>query len=598
VSDFPRVRSMAIRLGVVAALLGLLGACGVPGQTKVVVDGQGKASGVLSNGGSEELRPPGPGGAATPEVFVDRYLQAAAGDWDGAQARVKEFLAPDATKDWQNNPRQIVVVRLTDGKPDISLSADEVRAVTLHVQQLGVLTSQGLIEQPTSQTQTYQFQVGTIRASGGRLAILDPPPVMLLTDTALKNWYDERPIYFWDTARQNLVPDLRYMPRAVESSARPSMVLGWLLGGAVNWLRPSVQQLPEGTDKRGNPFTDAGRLVVNLSAAVENQNLDQLVTQLQWSLRPDYTGDLVLQVEGQTKRIATDKNNFLDRNPAYRLAKLLPQELYCVANGIVRRAPFGVEQVPATVGPLTAEVNKDVQSAAISREHDRVALVRAEAGNWSRLWVGPLGNQFIRTSLRARVMSRPAWAENESVGYVAADGLVRQFSVDSEKFVTVPIGNMANNVTALAVSPDGERLAVIADGKLYLVALGRDGDISSVGSARPVPTPLTNLTSVAWLGQTALVMTGLSGNRAALAKTTMDGAVERDTVQQVAASNVTQVVALPEDPLTSTGSQILIQADGRAYWVFSDTIEELAGSTLAGAAPNKPPVPTAPFFLD
>jgi hypothetical protein len=175
---------------------------------------------------------------------------------------------------------------------------------------------------------------------------------------------------------------------------------------------------------------------------------------------------------------------------------------------------------------------------------------------------------------------------------------VRQFSVDSEKFVTVPIGNMANNVTALAVSADGERLAVIADGKLYLVALGRDGDVSSVGSARPVPTALTNLTSVAWLGQTALVMTGLSGNRAALAKTTMDGAVERDTVQQVAASNVTQVVALPEDPLTSTGSQILIQADGRAYWVFSDTIEELAGSTLAGAAPNKPPVPTAPFFLD
>jgi hypothetical protein len=67
----------------------------------------------------------------------------------------------------------------------------------------------------------------------------------------------------------------------------------------------------------------------------------------------------------------------------------------------------------------------------------------------------------------------------------------------------------------------------------------------------------------------------------------------------VAASNVTQVVALPEDPLTSTGSQILIQADGRAYWVFSDTIEELAGQTLSGVAPNKtPPVPTAPFFLD
>jgi hypothetical protein len=592
-------RSLATRVGVVTALLGLVAACGVPSHTNVVVDGPGKASGVLTGGDSEQLRPPGADEIVTPEVFVDNYLQAAAGDWDGAEARVKKFLAPDAAKNWQNNPPQITVIRLIDGKPDISLSTNEVRTVTLHVQQLGVLTSQGLIEPPASQTQTYQFGVGPLKSSPGRLEILDPPPVMLLTDTALKQWYDERPIYFWDTERQDLVPDLRYMPRAVESSARPSMVLSWLLAGPADWLRPSVQELPQGTDKRGNPFTDAGRLVVNLSAAAENQSLDQLVTQLQWSLRLDYAGDLVLQIEGQTKRVATDSDDFLDRNPAYRLAKL-PQELYCVANGIVRRAPIGGDPVPTVVGPLTAEVNKDVQSAAISRDHDRAALVRSEAGGWSRLWVGPLGNQFIRTELRARVMSRPVWAENESYGYVAADGMVRRFSLESDQFVTVPIGDLPNKVTALAVSPDGERLAAIADGRLYLVALGRASDISTVGNARLIPSPLNDLTSVAWVGQTALVMTGLAGNRAALAKTTMDGAVGRDTetVQPVAASKVTQVVALPEDPLTMTGSQILIQADGRAYSVFSDTIEELAGESLAGATANKVPVPTAPFFLD
>ena len=54
------------------------------------------------------------------------------------------------------------------------------------------------------------------------LFVTSAPPVLLLRDTALGAspgtapiYYDQRTIYFWNTERTALVPDIRYMSKSV-----------------------------------------------------------------------------------------------------------------------------------------------------------------------------------------------------------------------------------------------------------------------------------------------------------------------------------------------------------------------------------------------
>jgi hypothetical protein len=587
------------RRGLFAGLTGLVAlavtlaaaSCGVPGRTSVVVDGAARDDPIQGSFGGQGL-PPGPDGTGNNvEEFVKRFLQAPAGGWEGAADRVKQFLSPEAQASWQA-PREITVVRLVTGKPEIKPLPDS--QVVLNVQQVGVLTNRGTLEPPTSPATQYTFSVGGTTAPRGGLAVVNPPPgVMLLTDTGLKDWYEQRSIYFWDTAQRNLIPDLRYLPLAVGEAARPRLLIDWLIGGPAGWLRPSVLELPEGTEQLANPYQDNGQLIVNLNNAASGQSLDQLLAQLCWSLRADFTGHLVLKVESIKQREGSTADN-LDRNPAYRLSSQ-GAEQFAVVGGVVRRVQNQQAPVPAGIPQVEAAVNKDVRFAALSTAF--AALVRRDGGQL-RLWVGP--NQQRRTApteLRARAMSRPVLAEGQAVGYVAAGGKLYQFSAETATVVQVNVSELAGGVTSVALAPDGRRLAVVAGGRPYLVALSGDGG-GSAGVARPVPSPLGGLSGISWLNETSLAMTGTNRSKASLVRVTLDGAVMTTAPQEVTAAAVTELVSFPEDPVTGIGGRIMIEADSGTYEVYSSTIDYLPPEKLAGQPPPKGQVLTAPFFLE
>jgi hypothetical protein len=565
--------------------------CGVPGRTDVVVDGKAGKGLVQDSYGGEELLPPGPAGTGV-EEFVKRFLEAPAGDWEGAAGRVKQFLMPQLQTSWQA-PKEITVVRLLGGNPEIKQGATS--EVVLRVQHIGVLTNRGTLEQPPATPQTgtgtYRFKVRATTASRGGLAVENPPPgVMLLTDTGLKRWYEQRTIYFWDAGQRNLVPDLRYLPKAVDDAARPNLLIDWLIGGPANWLKPSVQDLPDGTKKLANAYKDNdGRLIVNLSDAATRQ-VDQLLAQLCWSLRSDFTGDLVLQIESRNRREGST-SDYLDRNPVYRLSNR-GEELFAVANGVVRRVRTDAVQAPDDVPLVTSAVNKNVRYAAISDEYAALAL---QEGGQLRLWVGPdQRGEFVATGLRARAMSRPVLASGQDAGYVAADGKLYQFSADPAEFSEVTVSGLPGGVTSVALAPDGSRLAVVASGQPYLVALNGDGG----GMARAVPSPLVSLTAISWVNETTLAMVGSNRTALALVNVSLDGAV-LTAQQELTASPVTGLVSFPVNPLTGSGGQTMIEADNRAYYVYSSTVLDLAPEKLAGTPPPaKGVVPTAPFFLE
>jgi len=578
--------SCSPRLAALAALLVALAAagCGVPGRTDVVVDGKGQEADVPGSSGAEAL-PLGPDGVGNnvPE-FVKRFLEAPAGDWDGAAARVKRFLSPEQQASWQA-PREITVIRLRDGKPDIKPTSPY--EVVLDVLPIGLLTSRGTLEPPRVQSfTTYRFTVGQV---DGNLAVLTPPPgVMLLTDAALHQWYEQRPIYFWDTGRTSLVPDLRYLPRAVEKGARPKLLIDWLIGGPADWLQAGVLGLPDGSKQLRNAYTDKGRLIVNLSDAATGQgrDLDQLLAQLCWTLRDDFTGNVELQIEFQ-KRAEGSSSDYLDRNPVYRLADRGP-ELFAVAGGAVRRVQFGAVKVPDEVPHIEPAVNKNVRYAALANGY--AALVRTE-GDALRLWVGP---EFVATSLVVKTMSRPVLVDGQNAGYVAADGKLYRFTRGNSKVTEVAVAGLSGGVTSIALAPDGRRLAVVAGGRPYVVGLGGDGD-APAGAARPVPAPLSDLTAITWLSETNLAMAGRRSGKVALARVSMDGAVINNQ-QDLNTSPVIQLVSFLENPVNGIGGSIMLEADNQAYEVYSSLVDPIPPQRLAG-----PPVktaPVAPFFLE
>jgi hypothetical protein len=584
-----------VRYRRIVALLAALGvglaaaACGMPSRTDVVVDGEGITD-LEQNGSGAEGPPPGPEGAGTVEEFVRRYLEAPAGDWDGAAARVRRFLSPQAQGSWQE-PSQITVIRLIGGKPEIKPASTS--KVVLNVQQIGVLTNRGTLDPPTTSATSYTFDVGPTGAPGGDLAVVNPPPgVMLLTDTALARWYDRRTIYFWDSGQHTLVPDLRYVPRTLEDAARPNLLIDWLVtDGPSAWLSSSVQKLPDGTKQLGRAYKDSnGRLVVNLNNAATSQNLDQLLAQLCLSLRADFSGDVVLQIESVKQREGTT-SDFFDRDAAYRVSSR-GEEQFAVAGGVVRWVDNGAAP-PSPEAPLPAEVNKNVQYAAIT---DSFAAVVRHDQDRLRLWVGPnQAGRFIRTDLRTSAMSRPVLAERQKTGYVAAGGKLYQFTPDSAKSTEVNVAQLSAPVTSVALAPDGRRLAVVAGGQPYLVALSGDGG----GEARPLPSPplLGSVTAVSWVNETSLVMAGPNRAGVALVTVTLDGAVITAQHDEPGISKVTQVVAFPEDPRYGSGGRVMIEADNRTYEVYSSTVVELTPDRLVGQ-PTKGVVPTAPFFKE
>ena len=91
-------RAMA---GVTVAVL-LLSGCGIPDNSDVTVVGPGPSTGTSSGGSGLRSRIARDATNDRTE-FVNNYLSAAAGDYDSAVERVKQFMAP-AARDGFNPP--------------------------------------------------------------------------------------------------------------------------------------------------------------------------------------------------------------------------------------------------------------------------------------------------------------------------------------------------------------------------------------------------------------------------------------------------------------------------------------------------------------
>lgn len=581
-----------VGVGLAMILIAASAGCGISASPHPAKMGEGLVAGA-NQGGATEIEPRSPGAASRPEELVELYFDAATGGGDAGAERVRTFLTPKARSAWA--PGQVVTVVRIRG-----INLDEVgggtATVSVRYQRVGVLDD-GAIE-PSNDQDTFTTVTFTLESLGGlnQWRITNPPQGMLLRDTALTTWYLAKPIYFWDTAGQSLVPDLRYLPLTKPVDQRPDQLVDWLLAGPSGWLSPAVaRSVPAGTVKLGNVVTTRNNVVVvNLSARAgsDTKGLQHLVDQVRWSLRAVTQSPVELQIEGQKKDVDGSSEQYLAANPSYVMENTTPQQ-FGVVKGKVVALP--VTSAAATQPVLKASVNSNVLVAAINNRNDRAAYVRAGHNTRTLALVRTNGDSDSGQVRKVEVsldgsgpVSRPAWIPGTDQLLIAVNGELRTVTLGGQRSTITPAA--LRGVTSIAVAPDGRRVALVANGEAYVGALVVEGNTISVGPQLRAITPPGNLTAAAisWTSGFEVLVVGAEGDKPVMWQATADGAyVEKRTLGSPGYV-LTDVAAFPDGLMgAGKGAEVIVQASGRgAYFVFGQSLVQVSGGVTAPFYPN------------
>lgn len=587
------------------ALTGALAAgCGVPSHTDVeVVGAESRDAGAEPATSGEPRVPPGPDEANSPEQLVDYFLQAAAGDPGNAAEELRPFIYSDEQASWQPDP-EVVVVRM-NRDPRLTPVGGGGTRVLLDLRPLGTL-SNGVVE-PTArlENRTFEFEVAIdpaafsdqvgVDVEGLQYRIVDPPETILLDERALAvgSYLRATSLYFWDSDRDVLVPDLRWMPTALPPAQQVQAKLEWLIKGPASWLE-SLASVPGDLELEGNPVWRGDRLDVTFTAAgtVDPQRLD---SQLWWTLRNELPrgGSMWVTVNGEQRQVVADGRV----RQAIRHSE--PRSFVLLDRVVVPYVPPGEVVLPE------GAVAPDAEALAMTGEGDDVALaqVHPDQDGLLRLTVSTMDGAVATDVRPAGTMSRPVWLRQPGrTGLVAADGRLYRFTADDSATYPVPVPNLTGQITAIAVAPDGRRLALVADGDLYTTSLVRRGDGSvSVNPPRRLPTTATDLSGVAFIQENSLAIIGQDGGESLLYEVTLDGAFEQELPggRLGVPQTVSNMVGYPGDPYSTTPrGWVMYEADGRAYRYdrqrFPIQAQELDIELPADSAIE----PRAPFFAE
>jgi hypothetical protein len=260
-------RAAALARGVVAAgaVLVLAACAGIPREGPVV---PGRPAGKDPSEGMYQLIQDGPQRGATPEQSVTGFLRAATGFRDDHRV-ARSFLAPSRRLAWrpdssvavypgQNPPPTPVLVDQTGTPATPSaqsgpLAADPGRdrdlagraTVRVTVPVVATIDDDGRYS-PAPPGTRREVTYGLVRVDG-EWRIDEVPDGILISTTDFRVTFQNYPVYFADSGRRFLVPDIHWFP-GINSAAVPTALVRALLAGPAPWLAPAVTTgVPVGT---------------------------------------------------------------------------------------------------------------------------------------------------------------------------------------------------------------------------------------------------------------------------------------------------------------------------------------------------------------
>ncbi|WP_433408107.1 LpqB family beta-propeller domain-containing protein [Saccharomonospora azurea] len=418
----------------------------------------------------------------------------------------------------------------------------------------------------------YRTPVRVRKQADGEWRIVDPPDGIVITETDFDTAYQQVPVYFFAPDSTALVSDLRYVV-ARPQSGLPARVVDLLLSGPSDGLAEAVRN-PIGdaaTLDSNVTLSNDGALVVPLTGlgdeAVHERELmaAQVVRSLQHvtTSRVKLLSDGTPLVPGHTEWRPSDL-------PAYDTLSSPNAELpgLMTVNGRIRSLGSGAPiDGPAGTGALK------VISAAQAINGHQLAVVVSD-GDGVRLQVGDYGAIGQEVDLSGAQMTRPTWRppggtdEKSTEVWTVVDGKqVTRVQQDANgQWVTQAVNAAelaeAGRITALRLSRDGARAALVIEGRLVVAAVVRNASGATLRAPRVLQEDrLTSVVDVDWIDHDTLVV-ATSSDRVPVAKVSVDGF----QLDQYNTSNLTP----PMRSITAAPGRPIVVADKTGLWTAGE----------------------------
>lgn len=467
-----RGRSLAAML--CGVLLLAAGCSGVPGSS-AAVDVTQIAEQIAP------LAPAAPTPGQQPDQIVRGFIAASARpDLDTASgssfAAARQYLAPGVKASWQ--PTELPVVILRDGyRTDVTRADPGV--VTLSGVRSGHLDTDRAYQPAADDPYTRALTVVQV---DGQWRISDPPPELLVTRSEFGTAFRQRVLYFLDRSGTVVVPDVRHVVIGQTPANRANRLITMLFRGPNSRLTDAVSSsFTARSALRSNPSTDSeGVLQVDLTGVDVStpQARRALAAQLVWTLSPT-SPRIAITLDGEPLDPA---------QPVYTINTVTafdPDRL--AGTGQVASDPFYVRTDGAVIGlldgtpvpgPLGAG-SVQVRSAAQSSATGAIAAVAADPGGGQDLLMTlPPASNRADPVLKADTLTAPSFTRAGDEAWVVQNGatkpeVYRVSSSANPSRQRVGSAQLAGKgpVTALALSPDGVRVAIVAGQRLYLGVL-------------------------------------------------------------------------------------------------------------------------------
>lgn len=610
---FPRRRTP--RRARIVALVGLAvtltvagGCSGVPG-TGPAVD----VSQVV--GPKDAVSPEAPQPGLPPDQVVREFIghstdtsqdsQGGSTQPVGRFQAARQYLSSTVGQSWQKSVNTAVVV-LADQYRVLRSTGDGGSVELQGTQIAGLDPDQAYHSQPA---RAYQRTI-TLVQQGGEWRIENPPDELLVTASDFNRSYLERTVYFLNSTGTVLVPDPRYLAARVPTVAgaeasRAVRLVDMLLGGPSAALRGAATSQLSKTALKSNVTVDQnGHVVVDLSSteSLTPQARLALGAQLAWTLRQDWEG-VVITVNGdpldqQTSfyTAATTAAFDPDRVPAKGSAAALDTYYVDPAGRIV--SLDGDQSIWGREGR-----SGGIDAAAISAANGTLAVV-ADTAKGQELRIGrPLDFLPTQSVLTAATITAPSFDRAGNEVWVVQDGATKPQVIrlttagpTGREVVLAPELADKGGVSTLVLSPDGVRVALVADGSLYMGVIVTSQESPSGGRATTsisglarISADLTDIGAVAFSTSSDLLVAGRSGSSAAFRlvyQVSIDGRERVAATKEGISNDVTAVAVNNTATLVAFQGRVW-KLDGTfsaGQWISPDP----SGQLVAGSAPFVP----------
>lgn len=593
-----RVRRVVLLL---LTVLLAAGCASVPGSSEVTVLRQvGDAA--------EPTAPPGPARDAGPLETVRGWVLASGATAERHRA-ARAFLTSGTAGTWDDGASPLVVSDQVDTVfVDRPVPVGEAR-VRVRTTALGVLTPEGVFD---AGVRPVEVEVGLTEQNGQwRISSLPTGTIVRRSDLRANT----RPVRTWflDPQRASPVSDPRYLATTPARSV-PTRTMQYLLAGPSGALAgAAVSALPAGTALRSDvSITPEGTAVVDLT---RTGPLDD-------RRRRDVAQQVTLTMAGigvPRVRLLVDGEPLLPGVPEVDIAAALaglPPE-------VARRPDLPVD--PVVGGPGESEVPVLVAdggrlrllsgepsggpagrgtyraaSASASAEGDVALVAQEEASDdpavpRMRLLTGAGGSELAASGIEGRSLARPSWTPDSNEVWSIADGTtvvravragppgaVRPLPVDASGLaaagVTMAPGALGP-LSALRISPDGARLALVSGGRVLVAAIARDGAgnarLGSVAALRP--ESLDQVLDVGWTRTDQIVAVGNRADRP-VTLVSVDGL----DLESLSTTNITP----PVTAVAARPGRPLVVADQGGTWTLPLGGESGSGTDVWQAVPG------------